>query len=47
MITAIMSVYHQVAVVPTRPIRRRIDRNIRYPKPLWYRVLRFACRNCE
>ena len=43
--TAIISVYRQVAIVPTRKIRQRFKRNMRYPKPLWYQLLRFAFRN--
>ncbi|WP_397585738.1 hypothetical protein [Sphingorhabdus sp.] len=43
--TAIVNVYRQVAIVPTRKIRQRLKRNMRYPKPLWYQLLRFAFRN--
>jgi hypothetical protein len=43
--TAIISVYRQVAIVPTQKIRQRFKRNMRYPKPLWYQLLRFAFRN--
>ncbi len=43
--TAIISVYRQVAIVPTRKIRQRFKPNMRHPKPLWYQLLRFAFRN--
>lgn len=45
--TAIMRVYRQVAIVPTRKIRQQFKRNMRYPKPLWYLLLRFAFRNSQ
>lgn len=43
--TAIIRMYHLIAVVPTRSTRRRVNRIVRYPKPLWYDLLRFAFRN--
>ena len=45
--TAIIRSYHQVAVVPTRSTRRRVNRIARYPNPLWYDLLRFAFRNSQ
>lgn len=45
MMAAIISVYYRTAVVPTRQIRNRFKRMMRYPKPLWYQLLRFAFRN--
>ena len=43
--TAIINVYRQVATLPTRKIRQRLKRDILYPKPIWYQLLRFAFRN--
>jgi hypothetical protein len=45
--TAILRIYYHVAVVPTRSTRRRVNRIVRYPKPLWYYLLRFAFRNSQ
>ena len=45
--TAILRMYHHVAVVPTRGTRRRLNQIVRYPKPLWYYLLRFAFRNIQ
>ncbi|MEY3915083.1 MAG: hypothetical protein RLZZ103_582 [Pseudomonadota bacterium] len=45
--TAILRLYHQVAVVPTRSTRRQLNLIMRYPKPLWYYLLRFAFRNSQ
>lgn len=45
--TAILRLYHYVAVVPTRSTRRQLNLIMRYPKPLWYYLLRFAFRNSQ
>ncbi|MEY3633967.1 MAG: hypothetical protein RLZZ61_377 [Pseudomonadota bacterium] len=45
--TAILRMYHHVAVVPTRSTRRQFKLIVRYPKPLWYYFLLFAFRNSQ
>jgi len=45
MMAAIMRIYYRTAVVPTRQTRNRFKRMVRYPRPLWYQLLRFAFRN--
>jgi hypothetical protein len=45
--TTIIRMYHHVALVPTRGSKRRVNRIARYPKPLWYHLLRFAFRNSQ
>lgn len=45
MMTTITRVYYRTAVVPTRQTRKRFKLMMRYPRPLWYHLLRFAFRN--